>query len=114
MEHYVGIDVSLELSSVCVVDVVGKIVAEAKVESHPAAIINFLRKLGLSIERIGLEVWISDRYSAQQKHGARHQCQRRKPLPDNPRHPGVNRQKPRPKNGGGQLRKITDGSVSGE
>ena len=39
----------------CVVDVVGKIVAEAKVESHPAAIINFLRKLGLSIERIGLE-----------------------------------------------------------
>ena len=55
MEHYVGIDVSLELSSVCVVDVVGKIVTEAKVESHPATIINFLRKLGLSIERIGLE-----------------------------------------------------------
>ena len=55
MEHYVGIDVSLERSSVCVVDVGGKIVAEAKIESHPDAIINFLRKLGLSIERIGLE-----------------------------------------------------------
>lgn len=55
MEHYVGIDVSLELSSVCVVDVGGKIVAEAKVESHPDAIINFLRKLGLSVKRIGLE-----------------------------------------------------------
>ena len=54
MEH-VGIDVSLERSSVCVVDVGGKIVAEAKIESHPDAIINFLRKLGLSIERIGLE-----------------------------------------------------------
>ena len=55
MEHYVGINIYLELSSVCVVDVVGKIVVEAKVESHPATIINFLRKLGLSIERIGLE-----------------------------------------------------------
>jgi hypothetical protein len=35
MEYYAGIDVSLELSSVCVVDAGGKIVAEAKVESHP-------------------------------------------------------------------------------
>ncbi len=38
VEHYVGIDVSLELSSVCIVDVTGKIVAEAKVESDPDAI----------------------------------------------------------------------------
>ncbi len=30
MEHYAGIDVSLELSSVCVVDTQGKIVKEAK------------------------------------------------------------------------------------
>lgn len=55
MEYYVGIDVSLELSSVCVVDAGGKIVAEAKIESHPDAIIICLRKLGLSIERVGLE-----------------------------------------------------------
>ena len=34
MEHYVGIDVSLELSSVCVVDGRGKIVKEAKVASE--------------------------------------------------------------------------------
>jgi len=31
VEYYVGIDVSLELSSVCVVDGRGKIVKEAKV-----------------------------------------------------------------------------------
>jgi predicted NBD/HSP70 family sugar kinase len=35
VEHYVGIDVSLELSSVCVVDGRGKIVKEAKVASEP-------------------------------------------------------------------------------
>ena len=37
MEHYVGIDISLELSSVCVVDGRGKIVKEAKVASEPEA-----------------------------------------------------------------------------
>ena len=33
MEHYAGIDVSLERSSVCVVDAMGRIVREAKVAS---------------------------------------------------------------------------------
>jgi transposase len=55
MEHYVGIDVSLELSSVCLVDAKGKIVKEAKVASDPDALVSFLRELGVSIERIGLE-----------------------------------------------------------
>jgi hypothetical protein len=32
MEHYAGIDVSLELSSVCVVDTQGKIVKERGVK----------------------------------------------------------------------------------
>ena len=35
MEHYAGIDVSLECSSVCVVDTSGKIVREVKVASEP-------------------------------------------------------------------------------
>lgn len=34
MEHYAGIDVSLERSSVCVVDVQGKIVKEARIPSQ--------------------------------------------------------------------------------
>ena len=55
MEHYAGIDVSLELSSVCVVDAKGKIIKEAKVISDPGALVAFLRELGVSIERIGLE-----------------------------------------------------------
>jgi transposase len=55
MEHYAGIDVSLEQSSVCVVDARGRIVRKAKVASERGALVAFFRALGLSVERIGLE-----------------------------------------------------------
>jgi transposase len=55
MEHYAGIDVALEQSSVCVVDRTGRIVREAKVASEPEALIRFLGQLGLVVTRIGLE-----------------------------------------------------------
>ena len=55
MEHYAGIDVSLEYSSVCVVDVSGKIVREGKVLSEPAALIAWFGSLGHEVSRIGLE-----------------------------------------------------------
>src|SRR3954468_7057619 len=55
MDHYAGIDVSLEQSSVCVVDATGRIVREAKVASEPEALITFLRGLALPLVRIGLE-----------------------------------------------------------
>lgn len=55
MEHYAGIDVSLEQSSVCVVDGSGKIVRESKVLSEPEALIAWFAALGLQPERIGLE-----------------------------------------------------------
>jgi transposase len=55
MDHYAGIDVSLEASSVCVVDAVGNIVREAKVASEPAALIGWFASLGLGLSRIGLE-----------------------------------------------------------
>ena len=55
MEHYAGIDVSLELSSVCVVDAQGKIVKETKVSSEPEALVSFFKGLGFPMKRIGLE-----------------------------------------------------------
>src|SRR5688572_13473947 len=55
MDYYAGIDVSLEQSSVCVVDGTGKILREAKVASEPEALIRFFQDLGLPMSRIGLE-----------------------------------------------------------
>ena len=55
MQHYVGIDVSLELSSVCVVDERAKIVKAAKVASEPEALVCFFKELGVPMNRIGLE-----------------------------------------------------------
>ena len=55
MEHYAGIDVSLERSSVCVVDATGRIVREAKVASEPEALVHFFEQLGVPVARIGLE-----------------------------------------------------------
>ena len=65
MEHYAGIDVSLERSSVCVVDAGGRIVREAKVPSEPEALVAFFRRLGLPLTRVGLEAgplsqWLHD------------------------------------------------------
>jgi transposase len=55
MDHYAGIDVSLECSSVCVVDASGKIVREDKVASEPEALIAWFGSLGFGLARIGLE-----------------------------------------------------------
>jgi transposase len=55
MKYYAGIDVSLESSSICIVDGAGKIVREGKAASEPAALIAWFRTLGLRLERIGLE-----------------------------------------------------------
>ena len=55
MEYHAGIDVSLELSSICVVDATGKIIKEARVTSDPAALVAFFDGLGFAVTRIGLE-----------------------------------------------------------
>jgi transposase len=55
MEHYAGIDVSLEQSSVCLVDATGKIVREAKVASEPEALLAWFAGAGVRVARIGLE-----------------------------------------------------------
>src|SRR5205814_1622526 len=55
MQHYVGLDVSVKETSVCIVDKAGKVIREVKVATEPVAILAVLTDEALAIERIGLE-----------------------------------------------------------
>ena len=55
MDVYIGLDVSLASTAVCVLDEKGKIVTEAQVASTPEALVSFLGKLPHEIAVIGLE-----------------------------------------------------------
>jgi transposase len=65
MNHYAGLDVSLEETTICVVDETGRIVREARAASEPQALIAALQDAGLPLQRIGLEAcsltaWLHD------------------------------------------------------
>ncbi len=55
MSYYVGLDVSLDTISLCIVDEKGKIVREEELPSTPEAVGDFLLGTGLKIIKIGLE-----------------------------------------------------------
>ncbi len=55
MERYVGMDVSLKETSICVVDDDGEIRCEGTVISEPKAIAGFIKTNAVSAKRIGLE-----------------------------------------------------------
>src|SRR5438105_13647711 len=55
MTHFVGLDVSVKETSVCVVDGAGTVILDQKVPTEPADIITLLTSLGVSFCRIGIE-----------------------------------------------------------
>lgn len=55
MEQYVGLDVSLKGTSICVVDVSGEVVREGKVASDVDAIASFVARHAPAAVRLGLE-----------------------------------------------------------
>ena len=55
MEHYVGLDVSLKLTAICIVDRTGKIEREGVVSSDPEAIATFIKSHAPHVARVGLE-----------------------------------------------------------
>jgi transposase len=55
MVHFVGLDVSVKETSVCVVDDAGEVILEQKVPTEPDDIIALLSSLGVTYGRIGIE-----------------------------------------------------------
>ena len=56
MEHYVGLDVSLKLTAICIVDRTGKIVREGVVTSDPVTIAAFVISHAPHVARGGSNV----------------------------------------------------------
>jgi transposase len=55
MEHFAGLDVSVNATSVCIVDGTGRIIREAKVASEPGTLLAVLSNPAYRFKRIGLE-----------------------------------------------------------
>jgi hypothetical protein len=55
MKHYVGLDVPIKETSICVVDRASRFLRELKVASGPEAIVSTLAEKDFTIARIGLE-----------------------------------------------------------
>jgi transposase len=55
MDYYVGLDVSLKQTSICVVNQAGSIVHEGVADSDPEAIASFVRSKAPGTVRIGIE-----------------------------------------------------------
>jgi transposase len=53
--YFAGLDVSLEETTICVVDDAGMIVREARAASEPEMLVAFFEACGMKMERVGLE-----------------------------------------------------------
>ena len=65
MKYFAGLDVSLEETSICIVDETGRIVRETRAASDPRALSDALRQVDMPLDRIGLEAcsltaWLHD------------------------------------------------------
>ena len=66
MGYFAGLDVSLEETTICVVDDAGMIVREARAASEPEVLVAFFEACGMKMERVGLEAcsltaWLHER-----------------------------------------------------
>ena len=55
MDHFAGLDISVNETSVCIVDDTGRIVREVRVASEPDALLPVLTNPAYHFKRIGLE-----------------------------------------------------------
>ena len=65
MKHYVGLDVSMKNTSICIVNEQGKIVHESEVKTDPHVLADAIEKTGLQIELVGFESGSLSHYLSQ-------------------------------------------------
>jgi transposase len=70
MDHFVGLDVSLETVNVCIVNAAGDVLLEKKIEAEPTAIIQLLKNFGSPFKRIGLEAGPTSSWLYSELHAA--------------------------------------------
>ena len=70
MEYYVGLDVGLEETSLCIVDSEGKTVREVKLSTEPASIRCALEGYADRLSRIGVEASSLGLWLYRELHGA--------------------------------------------
>lgn len=68
---YVGLDVSVGRTSVCIMDAVGQVVRELSVASTPETIATAIRATGTEVERVGLEAGINSAWIARRLRDAK-------------------------------------------
>ncbi len=61
---YVGLDISVARTAVCILDAAGQVVREQSAPSTPEAIAAVIRASGKEVERIGLEAGINSAWIA--------------------------------------------------
>jgi len=79
MGYFAGLDVSLEETTICVVDDAGKIVREARVASEPEALVAFFGACGMTMERVGLEACSLTAWPGRRHHRCRQAADRSSP-----------------------------------
>lgn len=55
MKHYVGLDVSMKETFICILDETGQNVAQGKTKTDPEMITEYIKKFNLQIENVGIE-----------------------------------------------------------
>ena len=61
---YIGLDISVKRTAVCIVDAAGKLIHETSVSSTPQAVASAIRTAGVEVERVGLEAGVSSAWLA--------------------------------------------------
>ena len=55
MKHYVGLDVSMKETFICIMDENGKVIDQGRAKTNPQEIVQYLKKFHLVFEKVGLE-----------------------------------------------------------